>query len=77
MKLSVKFLTNQVLPIAKLISTAGRLDGAVLGIILSSKSQAHVDKLLLEDGTDESIRVQGDGDEIWTPLEIAIYHDRH
>ncbi|KAL7909977.1 ankyrin repeat protein [Trichoderma velutinum] len=38
-------------------------------------SQANVVKLLLEKGADKSVRVQSDGDEIWTPLEIAIYHE--
>lgn len=49
--------------------------GLIPASSFNSKSQAHVVKLLLEDGADKSIIVQDDRDEIWTPLEIAIYHD--
>ncbi|KAK4060557.1 uncharacterized protein Triagg1_10682 [Trichoderma aggressivum f. europaeum] len=40
-----------------------------------SSSQAHVVKLLLEKGADKSVRVRGDINELWTPLEIANFHD--
>lgn len=38
-------------------------------------AQADIIELLLKKGASKSVRVQGDGDETWTPLEMAVFHD--
>ncbi|QYT04558.1 hypothetical protein H0G86_011460 [Trichoderma simmonsii] len=39
------------------------------------RAQTEIIELLLKKGANKSVTVQGDGDETWTPLEIAIFHE--